>query len=182
MPRPMRDKLTVIADFLDQVGQEVGSKDPRFAVASEYADDVREVLEPGGWTGLREDVGTFTTNVPLTVHVGLRDALKAAARGKNMSGLVTKGYREVLDGTFVPPVPTRARGLPGNRVVLNVTVDDELRKELRDRLPSLRTELGYAPKLTESWVAISILRDKLKVTDADVEAFAKAAAKGEPAE
>ncbi|WP_157865025.1 hypothetical protein [Streptomyces prasinopilosus] len=166
MPRPMREQLTVIADFCEEKGR------------PDYAAELRTLAGPGGWSQLREGAGSgaYTTNIPLTMHIGLRDALKAAAekQRKNLSGLVTQGHGKVLAGDWTPPEPARS-SLKGKRVVLNVTVEDSLRGQLRERLPALGKELGYARKLTESWVAISYLREKLGVTDEDVAAFARVA-------
>jgi hypothetical protein len=98
----------------------------------------------------------------LTTRASLRDALKTAAekRRKTLTSVVTKGFRDVLavDGTWTPPEPVKTEKIPASdrRVVLNVTIDDQLRKELRDALPRLSEELGY--KVTEGGIAMAYLR------------------------
>jgi hypothetical protein len=153
----MRDRLTTAVRQLEEAGHK------------DSASAVKAVLEPGGWTMLREQDAPFTTNLPLTMRASLRDALKKAAEQQNrtLTAVVAEGHRAVLDGTWTPPEPKRVarRGesaAADPRAVLNVTVDDALRKELRDRLPALSEEMGY--KLTEGGIAIAYLKHKLGVT------------------
>ena len=153
--RTLRDRLTAAAHQLNKDGH------------SDHADAVNAVLAPGGWTLLREADAPFTTNLPLTTRASLRDALKKAAqaKGKTLTGLVTEGHREILAGTWTPPESRRVvrRGESAEndpRVVLNVTVEDALRQELRDRLPGLSEELGY--KVTEGGSSLAYLRHRLK--------------------
>ncbi|WP_330328145.1 hypothetical protein [Streptomyces pseudovenezuelae] len=163
MARTIRDRLTVAARELREAGK------------AESADAVEAVLTPGGWTLLREQEGTYTTNIPLTIRQSLRNALEAAAqeRVRTLSAVVAQGHQEVVAGTWKPPRPAgRALMAPGDsRVVLNVTVDDRLRKELRARLAPLSAELGY--KVTESGIAIGYLREKLGVTDEVLGSYVK---------
>lgn len=151
MARTMRDRLTNAARQLEKAGH------PDSAAA------VSAVLAPGGWTLLREQDAAFTTNLPLTMRQSLRDALKAAAEQRNvtLTAVVTEGQRKILEGSWTPPESSRVvrRGQSAAedpRAVLNVTVDDSLRRELRDRLPDLSEELGY--KLTEGGSSIAYLR------------------------
>jgi hypothetical protein len=153
----------------------------RAAGHTDSAEAVETILEPGGWSQLRLPEGSFTTNVPLTVRESLRDALKDAAesQSKTLSGLVTKGYREVLAGSWTPPErPGRTTPAPGDgAVVLNVTVEDEVRRELREWIRTEAPKLGYRLKMTEAWVAISYLRSQLGVTDEVLASYVERLAK-----
>ena len=160
MARTMRDCLKTASARLRDAGH------------TDSADAVDAVLAPGGWTLLREQDAAFTTNLPLTVRKSLKDALKKAADDQNvtLTAVVTEGHRAVLDGTWTPPESRRivrrgASAATDPRAVLNVTVDDSLRKELRERLPALSEELGYSKPLTEGGIAIAYLRYKLNVAD-----------------
>ena len=159
MARTLRDRLKTAAAQLAKDGHTAS------------AEAVEAVLAPGGWTQLRQDEAPFTTNLPLTMRGSLRDALKQAAdeQLKNLSAVVAEGHQAVLDGSWVPPEPVRAaRGQAyagDKRVVLNVTVDDVLRKQLRDRLASLTAELGYTRALTEGGIAIAYMRFRLGVAE-----------------
>ncbi len=151
MARTMRDRLTTAARQLEEAGH------PDSAAA------VSAVLAPGGWTLLREQDAPFTTNLPLTMRASLRDALKKAAEQRNvtLTAVVTEGHRKVLDGEWVPSESQRVvrRGqsvVDDPRAVLNVTVQDSLRQQLRDSLPGLSEQLGY--KLTEGGIAVAYLR------------------------
>jgi hypothetical protein len=149
-------------------GAEITAGDSLKAVVAAAAVDA--VLEPGGWTQLREAEGVFTTNLPITTRASVRDALKEAAKAKrkSLTALVTEGHREVLAGTWDPPQSRRVvrRGESAAndpRVVLNVTVEDALRQQLRDRLPSLKDKLGYP--VSEGGIALAYLRHRLGFVD-----------------
>lgn len=154
----LRERLTVAARELKQAGH----KDSAAAVDA--------VLAPGGWTLLREQDAPFTTNLPLTMRSSLKVALKKAAenRGVTLTAVVTEGHRKVMDGTWIPPKPTRAgAAAPGDgRAVLNVTVEDALRTRLRDSLPSLSDDLGY--NLTEGGIAVAYLKKYFATELADL--------------
>ncbi len=164
--RTRRNELETASVLLHKIadGKELSPGDSLKAVAAAAAVDA--ILEPGGWTQIREDEGTFTTNLPLTTRASVRDALKKAAqmKRKTLTALVTEGHREILAGTWTPPASRRVvrRGESAandRRAVLNVTVDDALRRELRKRLPSLSDELGYT--VTEGGSALAYLRYRL---------------------
>ncbi|MER6092479.1 hypothetical protein [Streptomyces bluensis] len=152
MSRKLRDELTTAAAELREFGRTTS------------AQAVEAILEPGGWTQLREQEGAFTTNLPLTTRASERDALTKAAdmKRRTLSSLVTEGYRKVLAGEWMPPKPTRAgRHDPSDsRVVLNVTVEDSLRQQLRGNFPHLSEQLGY--RVTEGGTALAYLRHALK--------------------
>ena len=120
---------------------------------------------------LREQDAPFTTNLPLTTRKSLRDALKAAAEQRNvtLTAVVTEGQRKILDGSWTPPEPGKVvRGSYTSddpRVVLNVTVEESLRVELRERIPVLSEELGY--RVTEGGSALAYLREYFR-TELDV--------------
>ncbi|MEW2266890.1 hypothetical protein [Streptomyces sp. NPDC047868] len=166
MDRTRRNELQTASALLHKVadGVELTAGDALQAVIAAAAVDA--VLEPGGWTQIREDEGVFTTNLSLTTRASLRDELKSAAKAKRktLTSVVTDGFREVLEGTWTPPesrriVRTGESAKSDPRVVLNVTIEDALRVRLRDRLPGLSSALGY--KVTESGIALSYLRHKL---------------------
>lgn len=159
MSRAIRELLTPAPQILREAGQ------PEMAKAMEA------VLAPGGWKHLQADreEGVFTTNVPLTIRVSLRDAIKDASEKDpetmNLSRVVAEGYEKVLAGEWMPPAPGRPQRLaPGDsRAVLNVTLDDSLRHRLRTQFPRLKEQLGY--KVTEGGTAVAYLRHRLGVTD-----------------
>ncbi len=170
MDRTLRTELETASALLRKIadGAEITYDDAVTAVAAAAAVDA--VLEPGGWTQLRESEGVFTTNLPIRTLASVRQALKEAARvqRKSLTALVTEGHREVLAGTWTPPQPRRVvrRGesvATDPHVNLNVTVDDALRRELRGRLPGLEKELGY--KVTEGGTALAYLRHRLGLVD-----------------
>lgn len=170
MDRTRRDELETASALLHKIADcsELTAHDVAKAVVAAAAVDA--VLEPGGWTQLREAEGVFTTNLSITTRASVRDALKEAAKAtrKSLTALVTEGHREVLAGTWKPPQSRRAdrRGKSvanDPRVVLNVTVEDALRQELRSQLPRLERELGYT--VTEGGIALAYLRHRLKLVD-----------------
>ena len=166
MPNTFRNELETASTVLHKVaaGEELDADDIERAAVGAAAVDT--ILEPGGWTQAREEEGVFTTNLPLTTRSSLRDALKTAALmrrpRKSLTALVTKGYREVLEGTWVPPQRGKAEPIPAGdkRVVLNVTIEDALRKQIQRALPRLSEELGY--KVTEGGIAMSYLLKELE--------------------
>jgi hypothetical protein len=168
--RTRRTELETASALLHKIADraEITADDAVKAVVAAAAVDA--VLEPGGWTQLREAEGVFTTNLPITTRASVRDALKEAAKAKrkSLTALVAEGHREVLAGTWTPPKPRRVvrRGesvANDPRVVLNVTVEDVLRQKLCGQLPSLEKELGY--KVTEGGIALAYLRHRLGFVD-----------------
>lgn len=156
-----RNELELASALLHKVADgTITAGDSLRAVTAAAAVDA--ILEPGGWTQIREEEGAFTTNLPLTTRASLRDALKTAAkqRRKTLTSVVTEGFRDVLavNGTWTPPQPGKTGKIPAgdHRAVLNVTINDQLRRELRAALPQLSEELGY--KVTEGGIAIAYLR------------------------
>ncbi|MFE1451909.1 hypothetical protein [Streptomyces olivaceoviridis] len=155
--RELLDTLTPAVPFLREHGK------------GEWADALESVLAPGGWTHLREAEGAFTENVPLTIRRSLRDALEEAAakssKIQSLSAIVTEGCQRVLDGAWTPPRPAGRTAMASgdSRSVLNVTVDHDVLEQLRERLGSLGSQLGY--RVTVSGIAIAYLREKLGVTD-----------------
>ncbi|MFF4527041.1 hypothetical protein [Streptomyces bluensis] len=176
MSRTRRTELELAASLLRKVadGEQLSPGDELQAVIAVAAVDA--VLKPGGWTQLREDEGVFTTNLPLTTRASVRDALTKAAdmKRESLSSLVTEGYQKVLAGEWMPPKPTRAgRHDPSDaRAVLNVTVEDALRRDLRESFPRLMEDLGY--RVTEGGTALAYLRHALKDELAKLEKANKA--------
>ncbi|MFF8910550.1 hypothetical protein [Streptomyces olivaceoviridis] len=163
--RETRETLAPAVPFLREHGKD------------EWADALESVLAPGGWTHLRESEGAFTENVPLTIRRSLRDALEEAAakarKKRSLSAIVTEGVQRVLEGAWTPPRPAGRTAMASgdSRAVLNVTVDHELLEQLRGRLGSLGSQLGY--KVTVSGIAIAYLREQLGVTDEVLASFVK---------
>jgi hypothetical protein len=155
----MRDRLTLAAQRLEEAGH------------PDSAADVRAVLAPGGWTLLRAkdtpDKAAAGTNLPLTIDRGLRDALKEKADefGITLGAVVADGFRKVLAGEWLPPrlatTPTT------NKVVLNVRVDDSLRKQIDAIKAGLSQEAGY--RVTQSSIAIAWMAEDLGVDVATVD-------------
>ncbi len=159
VPRPLRDRLLTAAQHLEEAGH------------PDSAADVRAGLAPGGWTLLRaKDTGETgpkaeRTNMPLTIERALRDQLKAKAEEFNvtLSKVVEDGFRKVLAGEWLPPklAPT------SDKVVLNVRVDDSLRKEIDAIKERLTAEAGY--RVTQSSIAIAWMAEDLGVDVATVD-------------
>lgn len=164
MTNTLRNELRTASALLHKVaaGAELQAADAELAAVGAAAVDA--ILAPGGWTQIREEEGAFTTNLPLTTRTSLRDALKKAAqvKRKTLTALVTKGFGEVLAGTWVPPERGKSQPIPAGdkRVVLNVTIEDALRKKIQRALPRLSEELGY--KVTEGGIAMSYLLQELE--------------------
>ena len=158
MPRPMRDRLLTAAERLEEAGY------------PDSAADVRAVAAPGGWTMLRtkdSSEASAGTNLPLTIDRALRDQLKAKADefGVTLSSVVEDGFRKVLAGEWMPP--KLARSATANKVVLNVRVDDSLRKQIDARKAELTAEAGY--RVTQSLIAIAFMAEDLGVDIATVD-------------
>jgi hypothetical protein len=159
-----RNELQIASVLLHKVadGIELSPGDSLQAMVAVSAVDA--ILKPGGWTQLREDEGVFTTNLPLTTRKSLRDALKKAAERKreSLTGVVTQGFGEVLAGTWTPPERGKSSPMAAgdSRAVLNVTIEDALRKKIQRALPRLSEELGY--KVTEGGIAMSYLLKELE--------------------
>jgi hypothetical protein len=148
----MRDRLNIAAQHLEDAG---------FA---ESAADVRAVAAPGGWTLLRArgvKDGPTGTNLPLTMDRSLRDALKARADelGVTLGSVVADGFRKVVAGEWLPPKLARSKS--GDKVVLNVRVDDELRRQVDAMKGELTAQAGY--RVTQSSIAIAWMEYDLDV-------------------
>jgi hypothetical protein len=146
----MRDRLLTAAQRLENAGH------------PDSAADVRAVAAPGGWTMLRaKDTteSTAGTNLALTIDKDLRDQLKAKADefGVTLGSVVADGFRRVLDGEWLPP--KLAPGATANKVVLNVRVDDSLRKQIDARKLELSQQAGY--RVTQSSIAIAWMAEDL---------------------
>jgi antitoxin component of RelBE/YafQ-DinJ toxin-antitoxin module len=145
----MRDRLLTAADRLEEAGY------------PDSAADVRAVAAPGGWTMLRSTESSGGTNLPLTIDRDVRDQLKAKAdeMGVTLGSVVADGFRKVIAGQWLPP--KLAPGPTANKVVLNVRVDDSLRKQIDARKDELKKQLGY--RVTQSSIAIAFMAEDLGV-------------------
>jgi hypothetical protein len=138
------------------------------AEVADWAAAVKTVLAAGGWAQLRNEPGTgySASNLPLTTNAGMRDALKAASVEfcTSLSRIADEGLQAVLNGRFDPPriVIDRTRDAKKRpsefrkRVVLNVRVQDSLRKQVQDLLPELKERYGYSVSLASivlPWMA-----------------------------
>jgi hypothetical protein len=153
----MRDRLLTAAQHLEDAGH------------LESAADVRAVAAPGGWTMLRaKDTTEKTagTNLPLTIDRGLRDQLKAKADefGVTLGSVVADGFRKVLAGEWMPPKLARSSK---PKVVLNVRVDDSLRKQIDAVKDRLTAEAGF--RVTQSSIAIAWMAEELGADAATVD-------------
>lgn len=164
MPNTLRTELETASALLHKVAAGTALNTDDVARAAVGAAAVDAILDPGGWTQIREDEGVFTTNLPLTTRASMRDALKQAAkmRRKTLTALVTKGFEELLAGEWVPPQRGKAAPIPAGdkRAVLNVTIADSLRKQVQQSLPDLSRKLGYT--VTEGGIAMSYLLKELE--------------------
>jgi hypothetical protein len=160
----IRELLTPVPQILREAGH------------LERAEAMEAVLAPGGWKELQQE-GVFTTNVPLSIRASLRKAIeetsKKSPKTRNLSRLVAQGYEAVLDGSWVPPKASGPQPMaPGDsRVILNVVLDDALRRRLRREFDRLRGELGY--KVTEGGTAVAYLRHRLGITDEVLDSYVK---------
>lgn len=155
MTRPIRpEALALAAQQLDQGGH------------TESAALVREVAAPDGWKRLRAasfaDLSQSSSNLPLTVDESLKFKIRAAALKMDvaLSTVVAEGYQAVLDGEWVPPQVRRNRSRDSEYVksVLNVRLGNELREQVRAKLPELTEAAGY--RVTESSIAVSWLLEE----------------------
>lgn len=158
VPSTMRDRLLTAAQRLEDAGH------------PDSAADVRAVAAPGGWTMLRaRDTAESAagTNLALTIDRDLRDQLKAKADefGVTLGSVVADGFRRVVAGEWLPLklAPTST----ANKVVLNVRVDDGLRKQVDAIKDRLTQEAGY--RVTQSSIAIAWMAEDLGVDVATVD-------------
>lgn len=147
----IHDRLNAAAARLSQVGDH------------DSAEAVRAVAAPGGWNLLRaaQGSGREVTNLTLSTNTTIKSALNAAAEefGVVLSHLATEGFEQVRDGLWIPAKVGRSQG--GARTVVNVTIDDAVRREVRAMLPRLSQEAGY--RITEGSIALSWLCEELGV-------------------
>ncbi|MGA5670110.1 hypothetical protein ACPCTG_32095 [Streptomyces pseudogriseolus] len=154
----MRDRLLTAAQRLEDAGH------------PDSAADVRAVAAPGGWTMLRakdDAEKSAGTNLALTIDRDLRDQLKAKADefGVTLGSVVADGFRRVVAGEWLPP--KLARSSTANKTVLNVRVNDGLRKQIDARREELSREVGY--RVTQSSIAIAWMAEDLGVDVATVD-------------
>jgi hypothetical protein len=127
------------------------------------------VLAPGGWKLLRPDY-TPGDNLAIYMDLDIREKLKAAAAaaGDILGEVVTDGFRAFIEGTWTPRQPgQRARrnsGATSKKGNLNVTPDNEVRRQARNRAEDVSAELGW--RVTEAKLAAAWLIEKYGL-DAD---------------
>lgn len=177
----IRDRLANAATQLRKVGKDEESKaghlresgneasaDAALQRAEEAFDSaaaVDAVLAPRGYVLLKNtEVLGATGKLTLSLAKTLKDALTVAGAefGVVFSGLVEEAYQKVRDGEWVPPQSVRApKGTAGGAAVLNVAINEELRRQVRAMLPELSAQAGY--RVTEGGIAVSYICDQLGI-------------------
>lgn len=164
--RPMRDRLSIAADLLDQTGDRLKKagdrleKEERLEEAArqreeaarhhDAAADVRAILAPAGWTLLRQKAGEKAPDVtvPLNMPVSLRNGVVLAADdiGVTVSAVFRDGLQAVAEGRWVPPragsSPSRG-GKAEPTVNLSTRVPEDLKQAVQEKLSDLTKQLGY---------------------------------------
>ncbi|QKW31432.1 hypothetical protein HUT11_35300 (plasmid) [Streptomyces seoulensis] len=148
MAGSIRDRLTTAVGTL----KEAGDYDSAAAVES--------VLAPRGYLLLKQTRSSAST-LTITITKDLRQALADAGEefGVVFSALAEEAYRKVRDEEWVPSGPVRGPG--GPKAVLNVSVDDELRREVRDMLPRLSQEAGFS--VSEGNIVLTHICDEVGI-------------------
>jgi len=155
MAHPIRERLTLASKRLKEAGY------------PDSAADVEAVLAPGGWTMLRAAAGSSpsqsrgASNLPITTGQDIKGALKAAADeiGVTLSSVAEDGFRALVEGRWTPPGAADRVVLPssqkaGGRTVLNLSIPETLREQVRAMLPTLSDQAGYEvtePRLALIW-------------------------------
>lgn len=152
VPGPMRDRLLIAAQHLEDAGH------------PESAADVRAVAAPGGWTLLRAtgaESTTSRTTLTLTLDKPLKEQLvaKAADFDVTLSSVAEDGLRKVLAGEWMPPKLVRKKSVV--RSVLNLRIDDSLRQQIEARQKELSEQAGY--RVTQSSIAVAWMAEELGV-------------------
>lgn len=158
--RPLRDRLTTAAELLEGVGRDrlaaaQALKDAKRQAAEasaaqtflDAAADVRTVVEPGGWTRLRNESPTDSVNLPVFMGADLRQDLEEAAkeiRVPSLSAVASAGLRAAAEGKFVPPPAYTGTGPRRN---LNVTVPADVKDQVAGMLGELSKQAGYRVSL-----------------------------------
>jgi hypothetical protein len=174
---PIRARLAEGSKLLKSVAASKDLAPEKAAGLKELAVDIDAVLAPRGHLMLRESGqrkagvnSAGTSPLSLTVTRSLKDALKQAEAefASPLATLAEEGFRAALDG-WLPPetVKTLSRSAQekaarqSERTVLQLQVDDALRKQVERAIPALTERAGY--RVTLSSIAISWMADQLGV-------------------
>lgn len=171
MTHPIRARLTAGSEFLKTAAASKGIAPEVAAGLQDVAADIDAVLAPRGWTMLREGTPAGSTSaLSLTITKALKEALKSAEAdfAAPLGALAEEGFRAALDG-WLPPKTLKRRSRTAQeaaakateRAVLQLQVDDALRKQVEQVLPKLTKTAGYP--VTLSSIAISWIADQLGV-------------------
>lgn len=158
----LRDDLTTAATALRKAGEK------------NLAQAVDKVLAPHGWVLLRageslskadsDDEGE--SNVPVRMSLTDRDRAKALAEqaGETLTGIAEQGFRDFLDGTFVPMVRRAGRKTVSNvaKVSLNLRPDVDLANAVRAKCKAMN-EAGHHPKIAISNVARAAIEARYQI-------------------
>lgn len=161
--RPLRNRLTIAAELLEGVGRaklaaqalDTEPQEPETPSPQAYLDaaaDIRMVVEPGGWTRLRNEsgdvkAGAGSVNLPVFMGADLRQDLEEAAEEigvSSLSAVAAAGLRAAAEGRFVPP---RANTGTGKKKNLNVTVPADVKDRVAGMLGELSKQAGYRVSL-----------------------------------
>ncbi|MGW2739163.1 hypothetical protein ACWC4D_33810 [Streptomyces sp. NPDC001288] len=173
------DRLNTAASLLREVGHGKSVEADRLAEAgdtsaagtfrrdAELAFDsaaaVESVVSSRGYMLLeREEIRGSTSTLSLTIDSALKKALVDAGGsfGVVFSGLAEDAYRRVRDERWVPEKQSRARSRQ-SKAVLNVSVNDTLRSEVRAMLPELSETAGY--QVAEANIVLTYICDELGI-------------------
>jgi hypothetical protein len=168
---PIRARLTAGSAFLKTAAASKGITPDVAAGLQDVAADIDAVLAPRGWTMLREGTPAGSTSaLSLTMTKALKEAFKSAEAdfAAPLGALAEEGFRAALEG-WLPPKTLKRRSRTAQeaaakateRAVLQLQVDDVLRKQVEKVLPKLTKTAGYP--VTLSSIAISWIADQLGV-------------------
>lgn len=168
---PIRARLVAGSEFLKSAAASEDIAPDVAAGLQSIATDIDAILAPRGDRMLREGVATGPTSaLSLTITKALKDAFKSAEAefAVPLGALAEEGFRAALGG-WLPPKTLKRRSRTAQeaaakateRAVLQLQVDDALRKQVEKVLPKLTKKAGYP--VTLSSIAISWIADQLGV-------------------
>ncbi|MFF0009552.1 hypothetical protein ACFYQT_39860 [Streptomyces tibetensis] len=150
MAGSIRNRLATAASELKKAGR------------YDSAAAVEAVIAPRGYLLLKKDEERASAStLTITITEDLKKALVDAGEefGVVFSGLAEEAYRKVRDEGWIPAKPVRGPG--GPKAVLNVSVDDSLRQDVRAMLPGLSEAEGY--RVAEANIVLTHICEELGI-------------------
>ena len=171
MTHPIRARLKTGNDLLKSVAATAQVSPDVSERLREFTVDVDAILAPGGHRWLYESQAPGSTSaLSLTMTRPLKDDLKRAEKefASPLAGLVEEGFRAALGG-WLPSEMVKQKSRTeqerqarvAERAVLQLQVDDALRKEVEKKIPDMIARAGY--RVTVSSIAVSWMADQLGV-------------------